>query len=181
MSTGINRLGANNGRWKGGVYTLPGYNSYHSAKQRCTNPKSKQWKDYGGRGIEFRFTDIAQLFAEIGSRPKGMSIDRIDNDGHYESGNVRWATRKQQRENSRPSPLPSEEARKNMSSSLVGNTNCLEKRWTLTTEQRQHRSAALKGKLKTGAALAACIANAKKATAAVKGKKRDGLRGKILG
>lgn len=66
--------------------------AYTSAKQRCTNPKTLNWKDYGGRGIKFLFTNFQQFLAYLGPRPEGMSLDRINNDGHYEPGNVRWAT-----------------------------------------------------------------------------------------
>jgi hypothetical protein len=61
-----------------------------------------QWKDYGGRGIEFRFISIEQFFAELGPRASpAHSLDRKDNDGHYEPGNVRWATKTEQQLNRR--------------------------------------------------------------------------------
>jgi hypothetical protein len=70
--------------------------------QRCRNPNSTQWEWYGGRGIEVRYESVEAVIADIGERPEGTSIDRIDPDGHYEPGNCRWATRAQQRENQRP-------------------------------------------------------------------------------
>jgi len=75
--------------------------AFLDAQRRCTNPKVKAWKYYGGRGIEFRFTSFDQFFAELGPRPEGMSLDRKDNDGHYEPGNVRWATPSEQNSNKR--------------------------------------------------------------------------------
>jgi hypothetical protein len=76
---------------------------YHGARRRCTNPQAKSWKDYGGRGIEFRFTSFEQFMKELGPRPSlAHSVDRKDNDGHYEPGNVRWATKLEQRRNQRP-------------------------------------------------------------------------------
>jgi hypothetical protein len=82
----------------------PEYRAYHDAKQRCTNPKSKKWNDYGGRGIKFRFRSFAQFFSELGLRPDpSHSLDRKKNDGHYEIGNVRWATRSRQMSNQRRS------------------------------------------------------------------------------
>ena len=73
------------------------YRSYAAAKNRCTNPNYPRFGDYGGRGIEFRLNSVQEVIDAIGPRPEGdYSIDRIDNDGHYEVTNIRWATRSQQ-------------------------------------------------------------------------------------
>lgn len=78
------------------------YRAYGQAKQRCTNPKNPAYRNYGGRGIEFRFTSFEEWIKELGLKPgPAYSVDRINNDGHYEKGNVRWATEKQQQENKR--------------------------------------------------------------------------------
>jgi hypothetical protein len=65
-------------------------------KRRCLSPKDWQWKDYGGRGIRVCdewMNDFRKFFKDIGPKPDpDYSIDRIDVDGHYEPGNVRWAT-----------------------------------------------------------------------------------------
>ena len=80
----------------------PEYHAYEQARDRCRNPNNKFWKDYGGRGIEFRFTDFMSWFKEVGFRPSPeMMIDRKNNDGHYEPGNMRWATRSEQQKNRR--------------------------------------------------------------------------------
>lgn len=66
----------------------------------------RTYRHYGGRGIEYRlpldFGEAARLLlASIGPRPKGYTLDRIDNDGHYEIGNLRWATKSEQNRNRR--------------------------------------------------------------------------------
>lgn len=76
------------------------------AKQRCTNPNSIAYSNYGGRGIQFKFPAI-RAFAEwildnLDIRPTPFhSIDRIDNEKHYEAGNLRWASRSEQARNKR--------------------------------------------------------------------------------
>jgi hypothetical protein len=78
-------------------------------RARCNYPSQQNWKHYGGRGIkvdpawEASFDVFrAYVLTTIGDHPgKGWSIDRIDNDGHYEPGNIRWATQQEQVANSR--------------------------------------------------------------------------------
>lgn len=76
-----------------------------SIKQRCFNPKCKSYKRYGARGITMHgdWASSFEKFAiDVGDRPgSGYSLDRIDNDGDYEPGNVRWATPLEQYHNSR--------------------------------------------------------------------------------
>lgn len=84
--------------------TSPEYNSWSSMRERCTNSKLPGFADYGGRGItvcdRWRH-DFAAFLADMGPRPAGTTIDRINNDGNYEPGNCRWATQLQQARNSR--------------------------------------------------------------------------------
>src|ERR1019366_2810919 len=75
------------------------YAAYMNAKYRCTNPKAQGYAGYGGRGIEFLFSSFEQFYSELGPQPKGKTLDRIENGGNYEPGNVRWATPKQQAAN----------------------------------------------------------------------------------
>lgn len=72
-------------------------------KQRCYNPNNPNYHRYGGRGIRVcqRWRDSCAAFvADMGPRPSPKhTVDRIDNDGNYEPGNVRWATMKEQHRN----------------------------------------------------------------------------------
>lgn len=80
------------------------YNSWVGAKTRCTNPNTIGWHNYGGRGIKMCdrwLLSFEDFLADMGERPPGHSLDRIDPNGNYEPTNCRWATRSQQRQNQR--------------------------------------------------------------------------------
>jgi hypothetical protein len=79
-----------------GANKTPEYVAWKSAKRRATCPTGQTWKYYGGRGIGMAaewLDDFPAFLAHIGPRPgPGYSVDRIDVDGDYAPGNVRWAT-----------------------------------------------------------------------------------------
>lgn len=77
---------------------MPEYAVWSSMKARCSNPKNLQYRHYGGRGISVSpsFYKFLDFLAYVGRRGDGLSLDRINNDGNYEPGNVRWATKRQQ-------------------------------------------------------------------------------------
>lgn len=72
---------------------------------RCTDPSQTNWNYYGGRGITVCrewLHDFTKFHSDMGEAPfSAASIDRIDNDGNYEPGNCRWATKSEQRRNQR--------------------------------------------------------------------------------
>src|SRR5258708_37247405 len=93
--------GSKNGRFSHG-HACKGkrtreYATWFTMLQRCRNPNDKGWKNYGGRGIRVcaRWLCFANFLADMGKKPFGLMIDRIDTNGNDEPGNVRWATRLQ--------------------------------------------------------------------------------------
>lgn len=86
------------------VSKTPEYKAWISMKRRCFEPRYKGFQYWGGRGItvcEEWIADFFAFLAHIGAipSPERCTVDRIDNDGHYEPGNVRWATKKEQQRN----------------------------------------------------------------------------------
>ena len=84
------------------------YLSWIEMLRRCNNTKHPRYKDYGGRGIavcDRWLNSFMNFLADMGKAPKGLTLDRKDNDGNYELGNCRWATPAQQAQNSRNAKL----------------------------------------------------------------------------
>ena len=79
-----------------GRHKDPIYKTWTSMVQRCTNPNVKFYYRYGGRGIKIcdRWLDFKSFIEDMGERPDGMTIDRINNDGNYEPTNCHWVTHK---------------------------------------------------------------------------------------
>jgi hypothetical protein len=71
--------------------------------QRCTNPNTKQFKDYGGRGITVcdEWLSFDAFLRDMGEKPDGLLIDRIDNDAGYSKQNCKWSSRREQQSNQR--------------------------------------------------------------------------------
>jgi hypothetical protein len=90
--------------WKHGYADTPIYKVWQMMRDRCENPESSNYENYGGRGIKVceRWQSFLTFLADMGERPSDAhSIEREDNDGNYEPGNCVWATRDQQNNNSR--------------------------------------------------------------------------------
>ena len=83
------------------------YKSWEAMIQRCSNASLKSYKNYGGRGISVcdEWTKFEKFYADMGIKPNGCSIDRIDVNGNYNQLNCRWSTMKQQNRNRRNNRL----------------------------------------------------------------------------
>lgn len=83
------------------------YACWKALKNRCTNPKNNQWKDYGGRGITVseRWMDFINFFEDLGKIPEGMEIDRIDNNKGYSKENCRYVSKKENSRNRRTTKI----------------------------------------------------------------------------
>lgn len=87
----------------GKLYQSREYHSWNSMKNRCNNSNLKEYKNYGGRGITYdsKWEDFREFYKDMGERPIGTTLDRIDVDKNYCKENCRWATKEQQQRNQR--------------------------------------------------------------------------------
>jgi hypothetical protein len=84
-----------------GMNNTPTYKTWEGMIQRCTNPKSKRFPVYGGRGISIcdRWLKFENFYEDMGLKPQKLTLDRIDNDGNYCKENCKWSTVKEQNNN----------------------------------------------------------------------------------
>lgn len=97
-----------------GMTHTPEYNTWASMHARCGNENHEAFKNYGGRGITVseRWGEFANFYADMGPRPEGKTLDRINNNEGYGPGNCQWATWEEQAANRRPpSKRPSPSAK----------------------------------------------------------------------
>lgn len=112
------RMGSGTSGYKHGLTNAPIFKVWRAMIDRCDNPNTKAYVDYGARGIRvcsFLRASVTHLIGLIGNRPDKMTLDRVNNDGHYSCGscdqcstngwalNIRWASRFQQMWNTRVS------------------------------------------------------------------------------
>ena len=93
----------------------PEFKCWDSMLQRCSNPNHESYFRYGGRGIKVcqRWSKFENFFTDMGKRPSGLTLERINNNGNYTPKNCKWATWKEQGQNKRNLWVTSPDAMRN--------------------------------------------------------------------
>ena len=101
-------------RFRHGMCNTTEYSCWMHILARCENPKDPAYHNYGARGIRVcaRWHDFVLFFKDMGKRPKGLTLERKNNDGHYEPGNCIWTDRTDQAYNRRPYKLTRKQVEK---------------------------------------------------------------------
>ena len=126
---------------KHGMWGTSTYRIWNAMIQRCENPKNPYYAYYGGRGIKVHnaWKNFACFLKDVGERPSGLTLDRIDNNGNYTPSNVRWVSRRTQSRNTRATRYYTHE----------GECLCLDD-WA---ERLEVSRELLRGRLRRGAAI----------------------------
>lgn len=106
------------------------YRVWTSMKQRCDNPNIKYYEHYGGRGITYckRWSKFENFLKDMGEKPEGKSLDRIDNNKNYSKNNCKWATWAEQNRNTRRNVIYKGECATDASKRLGGGRNLVQRR-----------------------------------------------------
>src|SRR5229473_2480438 len=99
----INYRGLDKYSFKHGMTGSPEHRSWNAMNTRCSNPRTKDWKDYGGKGIKVcdrwrrdNPNGFENFLTDVGKRPLETTLGRFGDEGNYEPGNVKWMTRAEQ-------------------------------------------------------------------------------------
>jgi hypothetical protein len=141
------------------------YISWGAMKERCLNQKNKKFKDYGGRGITVceGWMKFENFLNDMGPRPIGLELDRINNNGNYEPGNCKWSTRIEQRNNSRSAKEMNHDFTKHKK---AHNLTCAGKTLHLAAwaETLKIAQSSLRGRLKRGWSVEKALTTPKRGT-----------------
>jgi len=141
------------------------YTAWINAKDRCENPRSGNFHRYGGRGILMCpawSRDFIRFYSDMGPCPPGLTLERIDSNGHYEPGNCRWATVQEQARNTRRTKLIT----------YAGMTRCLSD-WA---EQFEMSHQTLANRLRRGIPFKIATTSARRINTARQGRPPSGAR-----